>query len=124
MKCKETSVEDVCGTQALVGSDSAASCKISLPTPTGNSTLDDVLLNVISTRAPKHVEFPPVADLSEHATILDVHILEFDVGSPLYIIARARYHNYEHNRHFQDWWATLLPWDKAIVGGDGRVSQV
>jgi hypothetical protein len=42
----------------------------------------------------------------------------------LHVATRARCQNYEQNQHFQDRWATLLPWAEAVVGGDGRVSQV
>jgi hypothetical protein len=72
MEHKAISVEDVCGTQAAVGSDSAASCEAPPPTPTGSSALDCILLNKSSTPAAERVEFPPVADLSKHAAIPDV----------------------------------------------------
>jgi hypothetical protein len=120
-------VVDVIGIQAEVASNSTASCEALLAIPTWSSTYDCILLNAISTLAPcasLWVEFLPLLDLSEHATLPDVEILKLEVGSPLHIAAKTRQQNYDQNRHFQDRWVAFLPWVEVVVGGDGRVSQV
>ena len=82
MEYKAIFIEDVRETQVAVGSDSAASCEAPPPTPIGSSALDCILFNKISTPTVERVEFPPVANLSDHAAVLDVRILEPDIGSP------------------------------------------
>ncbi len=37
---------------------------------------------------------------------------------------KKRKKNYELNCHFQDSWATRLPWEKFVVGVEGKVTQV
>jgi hypothetical protein len=70
------------------------------------------------------VEFPPLPDLSKNAALSDIEILKLEVGSPLHAAARARQLNYEQNWYFQDRWVALLLSVEAVVGGDGRMSQV
>jgi hypothetical protein len=36
------------------------------------------------------MEFPPLPDLSEHATLSNVEILELEVGSPLHVAASTK----------------------------------
>ena len=126
MERKLVSVANVIGTTLEVASDSAGSCDATMVTPTWSSACDYNLFNAISTLAPgaaPRVEFPPLPDVSNHARLHDIKILEPDVRVPLHVASRARRRNYNHNWHFQDRWAALVPWAEAIVGGDGRVSQ-
>jgi hypothetical protein len=88
-----------------VALDSANSCDAPAATPMLSSASDCILFNAISTPisgAASRVEFPPIPDVSDHATLPDVEILAPEVGSPLHFAARARRRNYDHNRHFQD----------------------
>jgi hypothetical protein len=54
----------------------------------------------------------------------DIVVLDPIVASPSHELAKKRKKGYELNRHFQDSWAAKLPWAKAIVGVDGRITQV
>jgi hypothetical protein len=93
MEQKAASVADIIGTQAEMVSDSAASCEGLPATPTQSSTSNCILLNAILTPvpcAPLWMEFPPLPDLSEHATLSNVEILELEVGSPLHVAASTK----------------------------------
>jgi hypothetical protein len=54
----------------------------------------------------------------------DMVILDPAIGSPAVDAARARRRAYEQNRHWQDSWATRLPWAESVMGVDGDVTQV
>jgi hypothetical protein len=78
--------------------------------PAASSAFNCVLLNAIST---------PVRQPEP-----DIQVLDPVLASPLHELARKRKKNYELNRHFQDSWATKLPWAEVVMGADGRISQV
>ena len=46
------------------------------------------------------------------------------IACPLMEVAKQRCQLYENNQHFQDSWATCLPWAQSVFGKDGRVCQV
>jgi hypothetical protein len=50
--------------------------------------------------------------------------LDAATASPSHDLLRKRKKSYELNRHFQDSWAAKLPWAEAVVGADGRITQV
>jgi hypothetical protein len=54
----------------------------------------------------------------------DVLVLDPVLASPSHELAKKRKKGYELNRHFQDSWAAKLPWTEAVVGVDGRITQV
>jgi hypothetical protein len=54
----------------------------------------------------------------------DVEVLDPVFALPSHKLVRKRKKSYEFNRHFQDSWATKLPWVEAVMGADGRISQV
>jgi hypothetical protein len=78
--------------------------------PAASSASDCVLLNTIST---------PVTQSEP-----DLEVLDSVFASPSHELARKRKKSYELNRHFQDSWAAKLPWAEAVMGTDGRISQV
>jgi hypothetical protein len=81
--------------------------------PDASSTSDCMLLNAISTPVtPSPLPEP------------DIQVLDPSFASPSHELARKRKKSYELNRHFQDSWAAKLPWAKAVMGTDGRISQV
>jgi hypothetical protein len=72
-----------------------------------------VLMNAISTPVKASVLVEP-----------DLQVLDPVLASPSHELARKRKKGYELNRHFQDSWAAKLPWAEAVMGIDGKVSQV
>jgi hypothetical protein len=54
----------------------------------------------------------------------DLVILDAAIASSSHDLLRKRKKSYELNRHFQDSWAAKLPWAEAVVGADGRITQV
>jgi hypothetical protein len=55
---------------------------------------------------------------------LDIQVPDPVFASPLYELTRKRKKSYKLSRHFKDLWATKLLWAEAIMGVDGRISQV
>ena len=44
--------------------------------------------------------------------------------SPSHELMRKRKKWYEFNCYFQDSWVAKLPWAEAVMGAEGRVSQL
>lgn len=93
---------------APLQSDSTKSCAA-----TALSSFDCVLLNAIFTLGKPVVVSNP-----------GVQVLNPLVASPLHELARKWKKAYKLNWHFQDSWAAKLSWDKAVMGVDGKISQV
>jgi hypothetical protein len=54
----------------------------------------------------------------------DLLILDAATASLSHDLLRKRKESYEVSRHFQDSWAVKLPWTEAVMGTDGRITQV
>jgi hypothetical protein len=54
----------------------------------------------------------------------DVVVFDPIVASPSHELAKKWKKGYELNRHFKDSWVAKLPWAEAVVGVDGRITQV
>lgn len=54
----------------------------------------------------------------------DLVILDLDEGKKSLSATKERRRSYELYRHFQDSWASKLPWAEAIIGVDGSMTQV
>jgi hypothetical protein len=101
---KSTAAEPIGGWLPI----SAATCA-----PGASSASDWVLLSAISTPVTQSLLPEP-----------DIQVLDLVFVSPSHEFARKRKKSYELNRHFQDSWAAKLPWAKAVMGTDERISQV
>jgi hypothetical protein len=87
---------------------SATSC-----TPGISSASDCVLLSAISIPVTQSPLPEP-----------DIQVLDPVFTSPSCELARKRKKSYKLNKHLQDSWAAKLPWAEAVMGADGRISQV